>query len=188
MDIATCVKGHLLIAMPCLGDPAFRRTVSLVCEHTAEGALGIIINRPLDEVILGEVFTLMKIEQPDPVASTWPIYAGGPMQRERGFIIHRPIGDWEASITVAQLFGITTSRDILTAIAHGDGPEEALVAFGYAGWGPGQLEREICDNSWLSVPADPRVIFDVPCEERWFASAQILGIDLSLLPEYPGHA
>jgi putative transcriptional regulator len=188
MDMATHVKGHLLIAMPCLEDPMFRRTVSLICAHSAEGALGIIINRPLDEVLLGEVFTLMKIDEPDPDSSSWPIYAGGPVQRERGFIIHRPIGDWESSITVAELFGVTTSRDILMAIARGDGPREALVAFGYAGWGPGQLEQEICDNSWLSVPADPRVIFDVPSEERWFAAARLLGVDLSLLPERAGHA
>ena len=188
MEVATSLRGHLLIAMPRLDDPNFEKSVALICEHSDEGALGIVINRPLDEVLLGEVFNLMRIRRPHPATSSWPVYSGGPVERERGFIVHRPLGDWEASIAIDDRIGVTTSLDILRAIAKGAGPRQALVTFGYAGWGPGQLEMELRENSWGSAPVDPRVLFDVPCQERWRASSALLGVDLAMIPEDAGHA
>ncbi len=184
----TYLTHHFLIAMPNLADPHFHQTVTYVCMHNEEGAMGIIINRPM-EIDLGEVLEHMDIEVENPMVARMPIFEGGPVQRERGFVLHRPVGEWDAMIGVdpKNNVGITISRDILDAVALGSGPSDVLVALGYAGWSAGQLEQELADNAWLSTPADSRIIFDTPPEQRWQAAANQLGVDLSLLSSDAGH-
>lgn len=149
--------------------------------------MGIVINRPIDNIELGEVLEQMKIETTDPLAQHLPVYDGGPVQRERGFVIHEPLGRWDAMLTIDNSIGVTTSRDILGAIATGRGPRHLLIALGYAGWAAGQLERELADNAWLSTPADKQIIFNTPVEKRWQAAAAKLGVDLHLLSGEAGH-
>jgi putative transcriptional regulator len=178
---------QFLIAMPALQDPNFFHGVTYMCEHTAEGAMGIMVNRPLD-ISLGEVLSQMNIDTGIEAVIQQPIYLGGPVQCERGFVIHKPHGAWEASLMVTDEIAVTSSRDILEAIADGRGPEHCLVALGYAGWGPGQLEREMKENAWLNVPADDRIIFKVPYEQRWEAAAALSGVDLNRISSHIGHA
>lgn len=175
-----------LIAMPALADPNFFQTVTYLCQHSSEGALGIVINRPM-EMSLKEIMASMKIPLLDEKAGDLPVFFGGPVQPERGFVLHTPEGHWEGTMTVGPEIGLTTSRDILEAIASGQGPEEFLVALGYAGWGAGQLEQELMDNAWLNVPADSEILFDLPPSQRWKAAAARLGIDLDLLSSQAGH-
>lgn len=177
---------HFLIAMPALEDPNFSRTVTYICEHNEEGALGIVINRP-SELVLGDLLGHLEIECDSDCARA-PVHVGGPVQRERGFVLHPSAGDWEASIEIGGSISVTTSRDILEALASGGGPERFLVALGYAGWGPGQLEQEMAENAWLSGPAEASVIFDTQDDQRWRAAAALLGVDLSLLSADSGHA
>jgi putative transcriptional regulator len=187
MSSGADLTNHFLIAMPALSDPNFTQTVTYLCEHTPEGAMGIVINRP-SEVTLGEVFDQLGIEKACAQASRSTIYVGGPLQQERGFVLHPGGTAWEATLPVSSEVSITTSRDVLTAIASGEGPKEYLIALGYAGWGAGQLEEELIDNAWLSGPADPEVLFRVPSPRRWRAAAALLGVDLSLLSSDSGHA
>lgn len=187
MSDTASLHNHFLIAMPALADPNFAHTVTYMCEHNEEGALGIIINRPL-ELTLGEVLSHMQIEASASVDTTVPVFFGGPVQPERGFILHSPPGEWSSSLSITDDIALTTSRDVITAIAHGEGPKRFLLALGYAGWGAGQLEQEMADNAWLSGPADPRLLFEAPVEERWEAAAALLGIDLHLLSSEAGHA
>ncbi len=175
-----------LIAMPALEDPNFSHTVTYLCQHSAEGALGIVINRPLN-MQLKEIFDSMEITLEEESVAQIPVFFGGPVQPERGFILHSPIGAWEGTLTVGKDIGLTASRDILMAIACGRGPEKILVALGYAGWGAGQLEQEMMDNAWLTVPADSEILFDLPPVERWKAAAARIGIDLDLLSTQAGH-
>lgn len=181
------LDNHFLIAMPALSDPNFSRTVTYLCEHNEDGAMGLVINRPL-EITLDEIFKHMGIGDADPVVAAAPIYLGGPVQPDRGFVLHTPIGAWESTLRVTDDIGVTTSQDVLKAMAEGKGPEHALVALGYAGWGTGQLEAEIIDNAWLSVPAESDIIFHLPSEQRWRAAAASLGIDLDRLSSDAGHA
>ncbi len=178
---------HFLIAMPTLADPNFSRTVTYVCAHSEAGAMGIVINRPL-ELRLGEMLGHLDIEISDQQVEQMQVLQGGPVQRERGFVLHSPPGDWEAVLEVAQGIAVATSRDILEALATGEGPERSAVALGYAGWGAGQLEQELAANAWLSGPADRAIIFDLPFKERWDAAAGLLGVDLDLLTSEAGHA
>jgi len=178
---------HFLIAMPALADPNFARTVTYVCEHNEEGALGIVINRPAD-LRLGELFEHMEMEITAGDAMDRNVYMGGPVQRERGFVLHDPDREWDGSMKISEDVAITTSRDILEALAQGAGPRRYLVALGYAGWGPGQLETEMAENAWLSGPADANIIFSISDEERWRAAAALLGVDLTLLSSDAGHA
>ena len=180
------LTNQFLIAMPSLADPNFHRTVTLLCAHSDEGAMGIVINRPLD-IRFTAVLDHMSIEPTSGDAARVPVLQGGPVQRERGFVIHRPPGDWESVLRVGNEIGIATSRDILTAVAEGRGPERAAVALGYAGWGAGQLEHEVRQNAWLSGPADARIIFDTPYEERWTSATRLLGIDPDHLSGDAGH-
>ena len=184
---ATSLRNHFLIAMPSLADPNFFHTVTYICEHDDEGAMGIVINRPL-EVNLGEVLEYMQIISGHPEVRAQPVLSGGPVQTERGFVLHRPTGSWNVSMSVTDDIAVTTSRDVLESLAAGEGPRDALVALGYAGWGAGQLEREMADNAWLSGPADPEVIFDTPLEQRWHRAAGLLGVDLNTLSGDIGHA
>jgi putative transcriptional regulator len=181
------LTNHFLIAMPSLEDENFSRSVTLICEHNEEGALGIVINRPTD-FTLGELLQQMElIEDADRFSET-TIYSGGPVQVEHGFILHQPVGHWEHSLPITDDLALTTSRDLLEAITHGERPTELLVALGYAGWGAGQLEYELGENAWLTTPADTDILFKLPVEKRWQAAASKLGIDLNLLSGDMGHA
>ena len=178
---------HFLIAMPMLDDPNFSRTVTYLCAHNDEGAMGIIINRPIG-IELREVLAQMKLTSDDPAISRHPVFQGGPVHRDRGFIIHRPTDNWDSTIRVTKDIGVSTSRDILEAISNGKGPKETLIALGYAGWGAGQLEYELAQNAWLSAPAAQEIIFRTPPDQRWQEAAARVGVDLSILSNDVGHA
>jgi putative transcriptional regulator len=181
------LTNHFLIAMPGLRDPNFARTVTYICEHTEKGAMGIVVNRPL-ELSLADVLEHMNIASAAPDIGAQPVYLGGPVDNERGFVLHTRTAPWSSTLKVTNGIYITTSRDILEAMARGEGPERTLVALGYAGWASGQLENEMQDNAWLSGPSDIAVLFDLPAEERWAAAARLLGVDLTLLSAEAGHA
>jgi len=181
------LAGQLLVAMPNLGDPNFDHTVTFVCEHSAEGALGITINRPLG-MELGAVFEQLQIDNDAPSLINQPVLCGGPVQTGRGFVLHEAALDWEATTEVAPAIFVTTSQDILTDMAAGKGPKRTLMALGYAGWGAGQLDEEIRENAWLTVPASAQLVFDTPLEKRWRAAAESIGINLSTLSLGAGHA
>lgn len=180
-------KNQLLIAMPSLKDPDFERTVTYICDHSAEGAMGIIINRPMD-ITLGKVLDQLDIENEDPNIDDQPVMAGGPMGVEQGFILHQPDNAWKTSFINSDEIAITTSRDILQAIANGKGPQKTLMTLGYAGWSAGQLEQEIVENAWLSIPATQRLIFDYPYYQRWEAAISSMGFDVAALSSEAGHA
>jgi len=181
------LTGHFLIAMPSLDDGFFNQAVTYICEHDATGSFGIIINQETT-ITLEKVIGEMKIETEAKYNTKKSIFMGGPVDQGRGFILHRPVGDWLSSLKVTDNIALTTSKDILQAIANNEGPEDSIVALGYAGWAAGQLENEIASNTWLSCPADEQIIFDTPIDERWKAAAQLIGIDLSLLSSDTGHA
>jgi len=185
--MTTSLTNHFLIAMPGLQDPNFSRTVTFVCEHSEAGAMGIVINRPM-EIQLGEVLSQLDIDPKTRDVSQIPVYLGGPVQTDRGFVIHDGDFSFDSTLTVTPNLSVTTSRDVLEAIANGNGPSNRLIALGYAGWGEGQLEQEMIANAWLSGPADPDVLFATPSAERWQSAAQRLGVDLNLLSGQAGHA
>ncbi len=183
----TYLNNQFLIAMPTLADPNFSRTVTYLCQHSNDGALGIIINRPT-EMKLSDIFQQMDITATDINSNKIPIFSGGPVQPERGFVIHNNSEQkWESSIPISDEISLTTSRDILTAIAKGEGPGNALIALGYAGWGEGQLEREMIENSWLSTPSTPHIIFDTPADKCWNEAAIQIGVDINQLTTPAGH-
>lgn len=187
MQASAYLNNHFLIAMPGLGDPNFQRSVTFICRHDAEGALGIVINRPLD-LTVGAVLEQLSLNCTNKEAATRQVLEGGPVQRELGFVIHTGSADYEASLDISEDLKLTTSRDILGAIAAGDGPDKALFALGYAGWDAGQLDRELADNAWLSVPSEDHILFDAPFEQRWSAAARLLGVDIEQLNLPAGHA
>jgi putative transcriptional regulator len=187
MPFATALTNHFLIAMPGLKDPNFSRTVTYVCEHTDQGAMGIVINRPMD-IRLGEVLSQLDIDSDDRSVLDRLVFLGGPVQPERGFVLHTGDHSFDSTLAITPDISVTTSRDVLEAIAAGRGPERSLVALGYAGWGGGQLEEEMSNNAWLSGPADRDIIFRLPADGRWQAAAQLLGVDLNLLSGEAGHA
>mgnify|MGYP002620782832 CR=1 FL=1 len=181
------LTNHFLIAMPQLDDPNFFHSVTYICQHNHEGAMGIMINQPLD-MRLEEILEHLEIDHDDAAIGAQPVYFGGPVQQERGFILHRPSRNWEGTLFVSAEIALTTSSDILKDIARHRGPQQSLIALGYAGWGEGQLEQELAQNAWLSVPAAAEIIFDTPVEQRWQAAAALLGVDLEQLSEDIGHA
>lgn len=187
MQEFTYLSNHFLIAMPGLADPNFFQTVTYICSHNSAGALGIVINRPMN-LTLGELMEQLRITPVPKELSSEIIYSGGPVQREQGFVLHSPIGSWDSTFKVTDGIGITTSRDVLEALAQQKGPGNILIALGYAGWGAGQLEQEMVDNAWLSGPADPAILFHTPIDQRWTAAAAALGVDLNLLSGDAGHA
>lgn len=187
INVTTSLKNNFLIAMPSLKDPNFSQTVTYLCEHSEDGAMGIVINRPMS-INLGEILFHIKMETTDPVIKNQLVYHGGPVQPERGFVLHCPTGDWDSTLKVTENIAVTTSQDILAVISQGKGPEQHLVALGYAGWAPGQLEQEIAANSWLNGPADPQILFTTKCEHRWQAAATLLNVDLNLISHTAGHA
>lgn len=180
------LKGHFLIAMPALQDPNFFHSVTYICEHNEDGAMGIVINRRTN-VTVGEILAQLGLQWPQQETADMMVYQGGPVDTQRGFVLHQPVGEWDATLEVEDGIGVTSSLDILEALSRNEGPDRVLVSLGYAGWGPGQLEEEIVQNAWLSGPADSSIIFDLPDEERWQAAATLLGVDLSLLSNDVGH-
>ena len=183
----TPLANQLLIALPSLADTNFSRAVALVCQHDADGAMGLIVNRP-SEYTLGEVLGQMGVEQASEAMRSRPVLAGGPVHPERGFVLHDGGLQWDSSMQIADGLFLTTSREILEAMAAGEGPAHALVALGCAGWGPGQLEQELAENDWLTAPADADLLFDTPLEARWQAAAGLIGVDFAHLADYSGRA
>lgn len=179
--------GQYLIAMPSLADPNFARTVTLVCEHNDYGALGVVVNRPLD-MTLSEVLEQVGLRTDDAVVAGQPVYLGGPVQPERGFVVHDGTREFEATLKVGDGLAVTTSRDVLESLAAGTGPGSVVVTLGYAGWAAGQLEQEMADNAWLNVPGDPRILFATPTERRWEAAAASIGVDVHAIAGGAGHA
>ncbi|MCW8826765.1 MAG: YqgE/AlgH family protein [Gammaproteobacteria bacterium] len=186
MDPANSLKNHFLIAMPNLGDPNFYHTVTYICEHNDEGAMGIVINRP-SATTLNDMLPQMGLK-PTPQYMDLVVLEGGPVEQEHGFVIHTPTGEWQSSMSITDNVTLTTSRDILETLTQADGLDKFIIALGYAGWGAGQLEQEILENSWLTVPANEEILFDLSYSERWQAAANILGIDLNQLSSQAGHA
>lgn len=178
---------QLLIALPGLADPNFARSVTLVCQHDAEGTMGVMVNR-LSEYTLGQVFDQIDIACDDAALRARPVLAGGPVHPQHGFVLHDGQSAWDSSVAVADDLWLTTSRDVLEAMAAGEGPTHTLVALGCAGWGSGQLEYELGENSWLTVPSDAALLFDTPLERRWQAAAGRLGVNMAHMPDYAGHA
>ena len=180
------LSNQFLMAMPGMVDGEFAGTVIYLCEHGPKGALGLVINRPTDLSVAG---LLEKIELNLEIAlpQNAAVYFGGPVHTDRGFVLHSPSGSFSSSIRLGQL-ALTTSRDVLEAVARGNGPDKMLVTLGYAGWGAGQLESEIAQNAWLTVPANADVIFATPPEDRYAAALKLLGIDPAMLSSVAGHA
>ncbi|KAB2898486.1 MAG: YqgE/AlgH family protein [Xanthomonadales bacterium] len=187
MAASSPLANQLLIAMPGLRDPTFARGVTFLCQHGEDGAMGIMINR-LSEYRLGDVLAQMNLHSELPEVIEAPVLIGGPVQPERGFVLHTPGGAWESSFAISGEISVTTSRDILVAMAAGNGPRRAIIALGYSGWSPGQLEQELVDNHWLTAPANEALLFDTPLDERWQAAADLVGVNLSRLASHAGHA
>lgn len=182
-----CLRDHFLLAMPNLSEGIFSQSITYICEHGESGAMGIVINQPLD-LSVAEIFEHLQITTSRDF-STVPVLAGGPVQIDHGFVLHRNCPKtWEASLKVTPGITLTTSRDILRAIAQDSGPQEHLIALGYAGWSAGQLEQELAENSWLTLPADDDIIFSTPVDQRLRAAAALLGIDMNLISAEAGHA
>lgn len=173
--------------MPGMADPNFNSTVTLVCEHNDDGALGIVINRP-STLDLGGLFQQLSVDDVDEKIASAPVLDGGPVARERGFVLHTPSGEFESTVTVSKDIQLTLSRDVIDSLAAGTGPDRSVVALGYAGWEAGQLEQEMLHNTWLTVPATPELIFDVPFEERWASAAESMGVDINKISPNAGHA
>jgi putative transcriptional regulator len=173
--------------MPGMVDPHFAHTLTYVCEHSDEGALGIVVNKPID-MKLSALLEQIDIDLPDAQLRETPIHFGGPVQVDRGFVLHRPLGNWQSTLAISDDLGLTTSKDVLEALSRGEGPRDLLVSLGYAGWSAGQLEQEIAQNAWLTVAADPDVLFEARVEARLPAAMRLLGIDFSRLSEDVGHA
>lgn len=181
------LRDHFLLAMPGLSTGIFSQSITYICEHGESGAMGIVINQPL-ELTVGEIFEHLQINIVNNFSDT-PVLAGGPVQMDHGFVLHRNCDTrWESSLKVTDEIMLTTSRDILRAIAGGKGPEDHLIALGYAGWAAGQLEQELADNAWLTLPGDSDIIFSTSPEERLGAAAALLGIDMNLICGQAGHA
>jgi putative transcriptional regulator len=183
------LTNHFLIAMPAMSDPCFSKSLVYIAEHNDQGALGIIVNRPID-MSLATLFEKIDVSfeaESAPLAKL-PVFFGGPVQTDRGFVLHRPLGEWQSTLAVSPDVGLTSSRDVLQAVARDGMPREIVVTLGYSGWEPGQLEHELGQNAWLTVPADTHILFGLPYEERLPSALEILGIDFANLAVKPGHA
>lgn len=182
------LTNQFLIAMPTLLDPNFFHSVAYICEHNQDGAMAIIINQPMN-LTVGELMEQMDKHPVEKSINEKPVFRGGPVDVERGFVLHQ-VGEslWESSLSVTEQIALTSSNDIITAMADGNGPENSLVVLGYAGWEAGQLEEEIRDNAWLNVPANNQILFDTEVSARWEAAANLIGIDIHQLTGDAGHA
>jgi putative transcriptional regulator len=187
IDAATNLTNHFLLAMPGMADTNFGGAVVFLAEHSAKGALGLVINRPM-ELDLKSLFERIDLKLDIAPLSTSAVFYGGPVQTDRGFVLHQPLGTWSSTVTVHDSLGLTSSKDVLEAVAEGTGPARLLVTLGYAGWGPGQLEDEIARNAWLTVEADADVIFSTPVEDRLSRAYGLLGINPAFLSSAAGHA
>jgi putative transcriptional regulator len=187
MPSNTSLTAHFLIAMPAMDDPNFAQGVTLLCQHNDEGAMGLVINR-VSEFTVGEVLEQMQIANESGDLADIPVLAGGPVQPDRGFVLHDDPREWSSTLRFGNGLAVSTSRDILEAMAKGEGPKNAVVALGYAGWTAGQLEEEIAANSWLTVEADQAILFSTPINARWQAAAKSLGINLAQITDYSGRA
>jgi len=181
------LKNHFLIAMPSLDSDSFAHTVTYICEHNEEGAMGLVINRPT-ELHLKEILGELGLKATDTPMDSQAIFAGGPVQPQMGFILHQDARTWDSTLRVSDDIHLTTSKDILKSIADGEGPGDCLIALGYSGWSPGQLEQELANNCWLTAPARSEIIFKTPAEQRLAAAASLLGIKLDQLSNTVGHA
>ena len=185
------LQHHFLIAMPALHDPLFRRSVVYICEYNEDGAMGLIINKPLENLKVESVLEKLKInpEARDPaIRLDKPVLLGGPLAEDRGFILHTPPASFSSSIRVSDNTVITTSRDVLETLGTADQPKDVLVALGYSSWEKGQLEQEILDNAWLTAPADQNILFKTPIADRWREAAKLIDIDISTMSGVAGHA
>jgi len=185
------LQHHFLIAMPALQDPLFKQAVVYICEYNDEGAMGIIINKPLENLKVDGVLQKLKID-PEPrdpaIRLDKPVFIGGPLAEDRGFILHSPPDCFASSIRISDDTVITTSRDVLETIGTAKQPADVIVALGYSSWEKGQLEQEILDNAWLTAPADASILFHTPISERWREAAKLIGIDIHNMPSEAGHA
>lgn len=187
-EIEMDLTGHLLIAMPGMGDPRFAKSVVFICAHSSEGAMGLIINKPNTDLtfqgLLGQLDMTVDLDQQDRA-----IYFGGPVEHGRGFVLHSP--EFQSAISTLDIgddFAMTATLDILEELGAGRGPLRAITALGYAGWGPGQLEGEISQNGWLTCEASPDLVFDVADDDKWSAALKVLGVDALVLSASAGHA
>jgi len=182
------LENHFLIAMPSMQDPFFKRAVTYICEHNEEGAMGLVINQPID-VTVGELLDKIDIDNDKSQhAAQVTVYAGGPVKTDRGFVLHSPKPGYSASQKLSSDIMITTSKDVLATLTTAQAPEQFIITLGYSGWEQGQLEQELLDNSWLIIKADPKIIFDTPVEKRWEMAVSMLGFDVSQLSPEAGHA
>jgi putative transcriptional regulator len=195
IDTTDYFTNYFLVAMPILTDAYFSRSVVYICEHTEKGAVGIIINQPLQSlrVNLSEILQEIADSKTESTKTTtagadFSILCGGPVHPERGFVIHAPLGEWQSSLKMNREISVTTSKDILLAIAKQQGPDKFIFSLGYANWMAGQMEQEIVNNFWLTLPASPTILFDVPFDQRWLKAMNYLGVDVTKLAYLGGHA
>jgi putative transcriptional regulator len=186
MNETMTLKNNFLIAMPGMEGPSFSKSVTYLCQHDEEGALGLVVNKP-STLTMGDIFKQLGVEAYSTDVAKTPVFLGGPVQPERGFIVHTPVGQWDSTLVVNEQLSLTSSKDILEAIAQDRGPEKWMVALGYAGWGNGQLEDEIQQNAWLHGVADQDIIFDEDVHQRWELAAHRIGVDISLMSTDAGH-
>lgn len=178
---------HFLIAMPAMVDSYFSKTLVYIAEHNDRGALGVIVNRPID-MSLGMLFEKIDLPLQAEGFANLPVFFGGPVQTDRGFVLHRPVGHWQSTLVINEQVGLTSSRDVLQAVARSGQPHDVLVTLGYAGWAPGQIEHELAQNAWLTVPAELDILFESPYEERLASALDLLGVSLANLADAAGHA
>ncbi|HEY9102163.1 YqgE/AlgH family protein [Chitinimonas sp.] len=178
---------QFLIAMPAMADPIFAKSLVFVCDHNDQGAMGVIVNRPLG-MDVRTLFQQVDIELRRDDVAEQEVYFGGPVQTDRGFVLHQPLGNWQSTLAVEDELGLTTSKDVLLAVGEGGGPERMFISLGYAGWEAGQIESELAQNAWLTVDADIEVVFSLPAEQRYEAALGLLGIDMAMLSDTAGHA
>ncbi|RUO40074.1 YqgE/AlgH family protein [Aliidiomarina taiwanensis] len=181
------LQNNFLIAMPSLKDPFFERTVTYICEHNDEGAMGLVLNQPID-LSLASLLEQIDIETSNPELDEVPVFAGGPVGTDRGFVLHTPQEGWRSSLQLSDEVMITTSKDILSALGTDRAPSQFFLALGFAGWEAGQLEDELAANSWLTIPADADIVFNTPIKDRWEKATAQLGIDVWQLSNEAGHA
>ena len=186
-ESATWLRGHFLVAMPGMSDPRFARSLIYLCEHSDQGAMGIVVNKPTD-MTRGSLFERVELANPDAELAGQPVRFGGPVQLDRAFVLHKPAKPWQATMKITDDIALTSSKDILESVGGEMAPRSILVALGYAGWVPGQLDNEILRNDWLTVPADDEILFDLPYEERLPAALAKLGIGFDRLSDVAGHA
>lgn len=185
------LANQFLIAMPGMADDSFAGSVVYLCEHTEKGALGLVINKPTD-LTLRKLFQKVELSLDEPALAEQPVFYGGPVQTERGFVLHEPLGGdsspYSSTLAIPGGLEMTTSKDVLEAVSHGAGPKRMLVTLGYSGWGAGQLEEELGRNGWLTVDARPEIIFDTPVDQRYQRALSLLGFDPRMLSSDAGHA